>query len=187
MSDKPVVWMICCENISISYSDQIRSIPLKPDNFNVRTSSEQLPDSDVPHQRATRNSKAIIELCIHLIPRWGLKTSFKRVVLRLDSVRENVWSSGGWFWGVGVAHFEPLRVYSTVGSSAHWMDGDHSLGGVCMPHIPRLWHVCVSVYVRRRLFCVPSDRLTERWRGRRHIEPQKDASEKKGDIKKRKS
>lgn len=67
---------------------------------------------------------------MHWMLRRGRKTSLQHVVLLLESVWGNVWRGGGWFRGVRVgvveglggvrgSHFEPLRVYSTVGSSTH--------------------------------------------------------------------
>lgn len=97
-------------------------------------------------QESTRAShirqefQTVAEICKHYeMMRWGLlkPTMCSSVLTQFGRMYEVVGLGGG----VG---FKSLWVYS-MGGSAHWMAGDHSLGGVCMPHIPRLWHVCVSV------------------------------------------
>lgn len=122
---------------SLSCADQTRIRPLKSDNVNG--------------QRALATSH-IRELWVTPDPpvAWMLVVGDLESLLSvlLESEQENVCCCG-WFEGScdgrGVVHLESPRVSSTVGSSALWMDGDHSLGGVCIPNIPRLWHVCVSV------------------------------------------
>lgn len=129
----------CYENNS-----QTGHIPLKCENFNVQTSSELQPHSRRPTSEGNKEFQSC-DWAVHALGCWGwrVKDVFQICCsLSWLSLGECI---GGWLVGVGVAHSEPLGVHSTVRSSAHWMDGDHSLGGACMPSIPRPWHVCVSV------------------------------------------
>lgn len=124
---------------SLSCADQTKIRPLKSDNVNAQNPSHIREPWGIPDPWQGYEWPGC--------SRWGIWKSFWKELLSFLTQYGRMSVVGVDLKGVvrGVAHFESPRVSSTVGSSAHWMDGDHSLGGVCIPNIPRLWHVCVSV------------------------------------------
>lgn len=144
----------CYENIS-----QTGHIPLKCANFNVQTSSELQPHSDVPHQRATRNSKAVTELCMH----WDAEAGGERHLS--DMLFSFLTQFGGmhrWLarrgWGCtfsapeGVLHCEKLGPLNGWRSLSGWcVRASHTTAVTCLC-------VCECVRVRMGWICVPLDR-----------------------------
>lgn len=121
---------------SLSCADQTRIRPLKLDNVNGQRA---LATSHIRELWVTPDPPVAWMLMVG-----DLEKSLLSFLSQSSRMSVVVVDLRGAVMEGGVVHLESPRVSSTVGSSAHWMDGDHSLGGVCIPNIPRPWHVCVS-------------------------------------------